>query len=511
MGLDDMTRHDAEKRLKNLAVTSADAVFALGLDLLKADHPELLLPTALVAAERHPANPRIQQLLGLTARALGESRIANSAFACAAALAPADPLIAHSHARAALEAGADAIALFDRAAQLAPGDGAVLLGRAAARIDQGQAAEAAAELAAIIEKNALWLDGQRALAHLRGELGLDPTKAIEHALRAHPKNPSLHLSHITINLEACRLAEAERAARSAIDSLGDTPWVTEVSAHIASEAADIKRADQLFDRAGPPAQIGDVANRVRHLIRAGRPERASELIDRWIDRDPDRLLWPYRALVWRMLGDARAAWLEGDARFVGVYDLANRIGNLSALADHVRERHFARSAPLDQSVRGGTQTDGNLLIRDEAPLSELRALILDTVRQYVAQLPPADVRHPTLLAHRDPLRIAGSWSVRLQGEGFHTDHVHSQGWISSAFYIALPDLATTMPGAESHPGWLTLGTSRDLAPGLPPVQLVEPKPGRLVLFPSTMWHGTRPFLSGERMTVAFDIARPNQG
>ena len=59
-------------------------------------------------------------------------------------------------------------------------------------------------------------------------------------------------------------------------------------------------------------------------------------------------------------------------------------------------------------------------------------------------------------------------------------------------------------------GWLSLGESRDLVPELSPLRLVEPRPGRLVLFPSTMWHGTRPFPSGERLTVAFDIAVPKQ-
>jgi hypothetical protein len=34
---------------------------------------------------------------------------------------------------------------------------------------------------------------------------------------------------------------------------------------------------------------------------------------------------------------------------------------------------------------------------------------------------------------------------------------------------------------------------------------VKPKPGRLVLFPSYMWHGTVPFTTDEaRMTIAFD-------
>ena len=108
------------------------------------------------------------------------------------------------------------------------------------------------------------------------------------------------------------------------------------------------------------------------------------------------------------------------------------------------------------------------------------------------------------------MRFAGSWSVRLREKGFHTSHVHPHGWISSAFYVALPDSLGSPDQANGTAGWLTLGESRELVPALEPVQMVEPKVGRLVLFPSTMWHGTRPFPDGERMTVAFDIAYPKQ-
>ena len=36
---------------------------------------------------------------------------------------------------------------------------------------------------------------------------------------------------------------------------------------------------------------------------------------------------------------------------------------------------------------------------------------------------------------------------------------------------------------------------------------VEPAPGKLVLFPSYMWHGTIPFTDpSTRLSVAFDLA-----
>ena len=41
-----------------------------------------------------------------------------------------------------------------------------------------------------------------------------------------------------------------------------------------------------------------------------------------------------------------------------------------------------------------------------------------------------------------------------------------------------------------------------------PFRAIEPGPGRLVLFPSTMRHITEPFSDGERLMVAFDAARP---
>jgi hypothetical protein len=35
---------------------------------------------------------------------------------------------------------------------------------------------------------------------------------------------------------------------------------------------------------------------------------------------------------------------------------------------------------------------------------------------------------------------------------------------------------------------------------------IKPEPGRLVLFPSYMWHGTAPFSGdAERLTIAFDL------
>ena len=92
-------------------------------------------------------------------------------------------------------------------------------------------------------------------------------------------------------------------------------------------------------------------------------------------------------------------------------------------------------------------------------------------------------------------RIQGAWSVRLRPGGFHRDHFHPEGWLSSAFYVETPDAALDSPDKQ---GWIRFGKPPFLtSPPMEPARFVRPKPGRLVLFPSYMWHGTVPFTTDE--------------
>jgi hypothetical protein len=146
-----------------------------------------------------------------------------------------------------------------------------------------------------------------------------------------------------------------------------------------------------------------------------------------------------------------------------------------------------------------------LFSRIDPDIMALRAVVADAVTDYVGALPPVDPRHPLLGISRNRVpRFSGAWSVRLGSQGHHANHVHPAGVISSALYVALPQ---SQAQADTHAGWLALGTPQaELGIDLPAFDHVEPRPGRLVLFPSTLWHGTLPFDNGERLTVAFDVA-----
>ncbi len=228
------------------------------------------------------------------------------------------------------------------------------------------------------------------------------------------------------------------------------------------------------------------------------------------DGRADGETWPYTAIALRKLEDPRWDWLEGHESFIRTFDLGDFAARLPDLREALDRLHVFKHQPIAQSVRGGTQT-ANILFRNQEPvIQELVSGLRECVRDYIDALPPRDAKHPLLRLPRKGFRFSGSWSVRLSGGGFHASHIHTHGDISSAFYVTLPeDLASgegKRNGSDPEAGWLALGEpAAELDTGLGPIRTVKPREARLALFPSTMWHGTRPFNKGERTTCAFDV------
>lgn len=475
------------------------------LDARDAGRGEGAIPLLKAALAEHPRNPRLWQTLGVVCRALDDNAAAIAAFAEAARLAPGDLKPAYGVAQASLEAGRPAIALFERARALAPGDGSLLLGRAAAQLAEGRADEAIAGLDAMVRDNPLWLEGQATLARLRwlmGDRG-DFAAGYRRALVTLPRSAPLWLELIKLYIDVERYADAVAAVAEARATIDTPDMLTRWDAICASELGEVERADGLFAALADRADVGIAEHQLRHLLRTGRPDAASVLAQRWLGSAQGDRIWPYASLAWRLTGDDRIEWLEGDPALTGVVDL-DLADIFAPLADRLRALHNSVAAPLGQSVRGGTQTDGPLFAREEPEIRALRAAVVDAVEQHIARIGPPDATHPTRRHAGKRFRFAGSWSVRLAGAGHHSNHIHPQGWLSSALYISLPPQTDMGPAPG---GWLQLGAPPDeLGLDLPAYRTIEPRPGRLILFPSTMWHGTLPFAQGERLTVAFDVA-----
>jgi predicted Zn-dependent protease len=219
----------------------------------------------------------------------------------------------------------------------------------------------------------------------------------------------------------------------------------------------------------------------------------------------DQYGWALIATAWRMLGDPRYERLYDYERFVvrspidTPPDWRSLEAYLADLAAELRPLHGARGHQIGQSMRHGSQTESDLARETTPAIAAFFGAIQGPIRRYMAALGKG----------RDPLRgrlktdyaLNGIWSVNLTASGFHVDHVHPKGWISSACHIELPDAVATQPE-----GWLKFGEPGiPTSPKLEADYMVKPEPGQLVLFPSYMWHGTVPFSgSASRLSVAFD-------
>ncbi|MFM7404563.1 MAG: 2OG-Fe(II) oxygenase family protein [Erythrobacter sp.] len=487
---------------------SVDDLARQSVHLRDHDDPEGARALLIAALERYPDEALLWQCLGLAERALLESASAIAALERAAHLAPQDGKIAHALAHVSFEAGLPAVALFDRALALLPADGSVVTGRAAAQFAQGAFSAAVADLAAVCRSSPLWLAGHQALAEIRWQCGDGPasTDSYREALGQHPQSKQLWLGLIDRLLYLEDFAQAQEELHSAHRALGEVEEFLPISAICASEIGDQTAADAhfavLFTQERYLRSASMLSRGARHLLRTGRPAAAATLLETGVQQPEASTLWPYLATAWRMLEDPRWRWLEDDARLIRRLQIY-RPEELPQLAECLRAMHQGTHEPLGQSVRKGSQTDGPLFARIEPPIVDLRHRIEAAVKAYIADLGPIVPGHPTLGHRPRNVRFAGSWSVRLTGAGHHSNHVHPQGWLSSALNVVMPRPAECGAAPAGH---LQFGVPpSELGIGLDPFRTAAPEPGWLTLFPSTMWHGTVPIAGGERMTVAFDV------
>lgn len=246
------------------------------------------------------------------------------------------------------------------------------------------------------------------------------------------------------------------------------------------------------------------------LLQAGEEARALRLTVAAVPRmGRDQAALAVHELALRANGDPRAERLADYERHIQIFDLAPPPGFSSmvefnvALNAHLDTVHTDLREPVDQTLRHGTQTAPSLLAGRNVLLGALRRRIEEAVGVYIARMPKDDESHPLTGRQAAGFAFAGSWSSRLHDRGYHANHVHPEGWISSCYYVSVPDAALD-PLARQ--GWIKFGEpSFTTAMGDTMRRAVQPVPGRLVLFPSYMWHGTISFRSAAaRTTIAFD-------
>jgi tetratricopeptide (TPR) repeat protein len=487
--------------------------------------------------------------VGLSGVLLSESRPAESLAVIAPFGARADAdvhtLSAHAAALKTLRRFDEAIAVYRRAAQVAPRSaiaehnlGAVLADRedfveaeeavrrafakgldfpqtwlvfAHALQGQDRAEEAEQAYRQAISRGRDDAEAHADLAQLvwmRTERADAACEAIDAAIAAFPANMRLRAAKARVLEYAGDREGAYGVLADAIAQQGDDPALHVLASHIVAHK-DPEHALVHAERAAalsPNAQDALTALCLANLA-VGRAHDAATLAGALRERAPlDQHAVALQATAWRLMGDPRYGETCDYETMVRSWTIDTPTGwpsleaFLGDLAVSLQRRHVLRAHPIGQSLRQGVQTQQRLDRSQDPVIQAFFQAIDGPIRRHIEAMGTG--ADPLRIRNTGGYRVEGSWSVRLRPDGYHADHLHAKGWLSSACYIALPKAVE-----RGHEGWLKFGQPGvPTRPGLEPETFVKPEPGKLVLFPSYMWHGTVPFSGDEpRLTIAFDL------
>lgn len=393
-----------------------------------------------------------------------------------------------------------------------PPEACLLLGRALRGLGRNAEAEQAFQRA--IDSRPTFPEAHRELAQMiwmrTGDRAL-ALRALDFAIAKFPGESRLRVERTWLLNAAGDAPESRAEAKRVIGRMppGVPRWLFE--AHEANLREDYEAGVVAARRAIDAGAASSQAFEALAVAQLGLGDAPGLLAaaDDWLRQEPlNQLAIAFRATALRMLGDP-----EGDAyrdydRLVRAFDLdvphgwASLEAYLESLSAALAQLHPFEAHPLGQSARLGSQTMHSLVQSTDPTIGAFFKAIDGPVRRYLADLGTGS--DPLSSRNQGSYEIKGCWSVWLKPGGFHVDHVHPQGWISSACYIATPQAVEDTGRKE---GWIRFGQPPVQPPaGLLAEHFVQPKPGRLVLFPAWMWHGTIPFSSDERrLTVAFDV------
>ena len=160
------------------------------------------------------------------------------------------------------------------------------------------------------------------------------------------------------------------------------------------------------------------------------------------------------------------------------------------------------SERMQSRLVNGVQSSGNLFKRKDSSFKRLAQEITLLIKKYFDRYKNEDSMF--IKAFPKNIEFSSSWFVKMQTGGHLSSHIHEEGWISGAVYLAIPQ-------QKKHPdeGGIELSIDGDDYPRMHDdfeKKLYLPQVGDVVFFPSSVFHRTIPFSSNEeRICIAFDL------
>jgi Flp pilus assembly protein TadD len=418
-----------------------------------------------------------------------------------------------------LDRAEEAIAALERAGSLGTPDFELSFTRGRAMTLLYRLDEAEHEYSKAVAARPGHLEAHMNLARLRFMRG-DPhfTRGLVGAIGAAPNDLQLQALLCTLLFSTGRYELAEARIRDVMAANGPLPLFRILLAQVLLEVGRLKEAETeaLEAAAAQPRNSQIVDTLVSILLSRGRAEDALPFIQSQRSLEPDRQNWlAHEATAARLLGRPAYQDLFDYARFVRKYrpelprGWSSMVELKAAVLEALKARHRFVSHPFDQSLRHGSQTTRNLVVDPDDAIQALMRSFEEPLQTYLRDI-GSETAHPFTARNRRQAHISEGWSVQLRRSGFHVNHLHPKGWISSAYYVSVPEEVSDV---TLKSGWLKFGEPRYEVPGAAADCFVQPENALLVLFPSYMWHGTNAIHGPElRTTIAFDaVPTPKSG
>lgn len=340
----------------------------------------------------------------------------------------------------------------------------------------------------------------------------DYLESYKEVLSESPDAEPLRLAYATALTQKDSFEEAEAVLREGLQYSTGSSAVRSLLAYTMEGQGRWEEALKMHETATklPDTIPNHLISYGRALLACQKPDEALRQVQAGAALTPfNQRALAYLGLCWRLLGDERDAVLNDYDNLVRAYEIPVPDGYSSAeefnqrLQAVLEPLHIGLRHPAEQTLRGGSQTSGNLFDRRDPEIVALMGALATCVEDYIGRF-PVNEEHPLFMRRSDNFEFSASWSVRLANCGYHTMHTHPLGWISSAYYVQVPQAVAE---GDEHGGGIKFGEPDiDIGEAGEARLKIQPSAGRLVLFPSYMWHGTVPFESDEpRMTTPFDV------
>lgn len=168
----------------------------------------------------------------------------------------------------------------------------------------------------------------------------------------------------------------------------------------------------------------------------------------------------------------------------------------------IKNHSLLRKEPNGLAARNGYLTD-NIFQDKTKSIKLFRKILKQKIKQYINEL-PNDLQHH-MLRHKTSNYEINSWATWVKGDGFIDKHIHEESWISGAYYCKVPKITIA---AQNREGYFEYGcVPNDIQIEIDKKRgYVQPIEGKLVIFPSYLYHQTIPHQTTEdRISIAFDL------